>query len=72
MPIGRGAFACKKPPFCFKQLTVKESTVHSPQEEVGSVAWKTMSGLLDGDRPGARTLLAAEPVIRTSTAPPRS
>jgi len=53
-------------------LTPPLTTVHSPQEEVGSVAWKTMSGLLDGDRPGARTLLAAEPVIRTSTAPPRS
>ena len=47
------------------------TTVHSPQEEVGAVAWKTMSGQLDGDRPGPRTLLAAEPVIRTSTAPPR-
>jgi len=30
-----------------------------------------MDGLLQGERPGARTLLAAEPVIRRSTAPPR-
>jgi LacI family transcriptional regulator len=52
-------------------VTPPLTTVRSPQEEVGSVAWKTMSGLLDGDRPGARTLLAAEPVIRQSTAPPR-
>ena len=47
------------------------TTVRSPQEEVGSVAWKAMDGLLQGERPGARTLLAAEPVIRRSTAPPR-
>jgi LacI family transcriptional regulator, galactose operon repressor len=46
------------------------TTVRSPQEEVGAVAWKTMAGLLDGDRPGSRTILAAEPVIRQSTAPP--
>ena len=46
------------------------TTVRSPQEEVGSVAWKTMSGLLGGEHPGVRTLLAAEPVIRASTAAP--
>jgi LacI family transcriptional regulator len=46
------------------------TTVRSPQEEVGSVAWKTMSGLLRGDGPGTRTVLAAEPVIRASTAAP--
>jgi DNA-binding LacI/PurR family transcriptional regulator len=39
------------------------------QEGVGAVAWKTMSGQLDGHRPGSRTRLAAEPVIRRSTAP---
>ena len=44
------------------------TTVHSPQAEVGAVAWKTMSGQLDGQRPGLRTVLAAEPVIRQSTA----
>jgi DNA-binding LacI/PurR family transcriptional regulator len=46
------------------------TTVHSPQEEVGAVGWKTMSGQLDGGRPGLRTILAAEPVIRRSTAAP--
>jgi DNA-binding LacI/PurR family transcriptional regulator len=52
-------------------VTPPLTTVRSPQEEVGSVAWKTMNGLLQGDRPGARTVLAAEPVFRGSTAPPR-
>jgi LacI family transcriptional regulator len=47
------------------------TTVRSPQEEVGSVAWKTMHGLLQGGEPGARTMLAAHPVIRGSVAPPR-
>jgi LacI family transcriptional regulator len=46
------------------------TTVYSPQEEVAAVAWKTMGGLLQGDTPGARTVLAAQPVIRESTAPP--
>jgi DNA-binding LacI/PurR family transcriptional regulator len=54
-----------------RYVTPALTTVRSPQEEVGSLAWKTMSGLLDGDHPGVRTLLAAEPVIRMSTAPPR-
>jgi len=44
--------------------------VHSPLDEVGSVAWKAMAGLLQGDPPGGRTVLAAQPVIRCSTAPP--
>jgi LacI family transcriptional regulator, galactose operon repressor len=51
-------------------VTPPLTTVHSPQEEVGSVAWKTMTGLLHGEHPGTRTVLAAEPVIRGSTAPP--
>jgi LacI family transcriptional regulator len=51
-------------------VTPPLTTVRSPQEEVGSVAWKAMDGLLRGDRPGARTVLAAEPVLRSSTAPP--
>jgi LacI family transcriptional regulator len=46
------------------------TTVHSPQDEVGAVAWKVMDGLLRGDAPGSRTVLAAQPVIRGSTAPP--
>jgi DNA-binding LacI/PurR family transcriptional regulator len=54
-----------------RYVTPPLTTVRSPQEEVGSIAWKTMSGLLRGEHPGVRTLLAAEPVIRTSTAPPR-
>ncbi|OLB77705.1 MAG: hypothetical protein AUI14_15370 [Actinobacteria bacterium 13_2_20CM_2_71_6] len=53
-----------------RYVTPPLTTVRSPQEEVGSVAWKAMSGLLAGDRPGTRTVLAAEPVIRRSTAPP--
>jgi LacI family transcriptional regulator len=53
-------------------VTPPLSTVHSPQEEVGSVAWKTMDGLLRGEHPGTRTVLAAEPVFRTSTAAPSS
>ncbi len=53
-----------------RYVTPPLTTVRSPQEQVGSVAWKAMSGLLHGDRPGARTVLAAEPVIRQSTAPP--
>lgn len=47
------------------------TTVRSPQEEVGSVGWKTMAGLLQGGEAGSRTMLAAYPVIRASTAPPR-
>ncbi len=54
-----------------RYMTPPLTTVRSPQDEVGSVAWKTMYGLLDGDRPGTRTVLAAEPVIRQSTAPPK-
>jgi DNA-binding LacI/PurR family transcriptional regulator len=46
------------------------TTVRSPQEEVGSVGWKTMSGLLEGAEPGSRTMLAAQPVYRASTGPP--
>ena len=53
-----------------RYVTPPLTTVHSPQDEVGSVAWKAMAGLLQGDRPGGRTLLAAQPVIRHSTAPP--
>jgi DNA-binding LacI/PurR family transcriptional regulator len=53
-------------------VTPPLTTVRSPQDEVGSVAWKTMNGLLQGDRPGARTVLAAEPVVRASTARPRA
>ena len=51
-------------------VTPPLTTVRSPQEEVGSVAWKVMSGQLHGDSPGTRTVLAAEPVIRNSTAAP--
>jgi LacI family transcriptional regulator len=47
------------------------TTVRSPQEEVGSAGWKAMSGLLAGGEPGSRTMLAAHPVFRASTAPPR-
>jgi len=54
-----------------RYVTPPLTTVRSPQDEVGSIGWKTMSGLLDGEHPGVRTLLAAEPVIRSSTAPPR-
>jgi LacI family transcriptional regulator len=54
-----------------RYVTPPLTTVRSPQDEVGSVAWKTMSGLFAGDRPGTRTVLAAEPVIRQSTAPPQ-
>jgi DNA-binding LacI/PurR family transcriptional regulator len=54
-----------------RYVTPPLTTVRSPQEELGSVAWKTMSGLLRGEHPGVRTMLAAEPVIRLSTAPPR-
>jgi DNA-binding LacI/PurR family transcriptional regulator len=53
-----------------RYVTPPLTTVRSPQDEVGSVAWKLMDGLLHGDPPGARTVLAAEPVIRRSTAPP--
>ena len=53
-------------------VTPPLSTVRSPQEEVGSVAWKAMDGLLRGEHPGTRTVLAAEPVYRTSTAAPPS
>ncbi|MBO3747804.1 LacI family DNA-binding transcriptional regulator [Streptosporangiaceae bacterium NEAU-GS5] len=45
------------------------TTVHSPQEEIGRAAWRITAGMLHGDRPGARTLLTTEPVIRASTAP---
>jgi LacI family transcriptional regulator len=55
-----------------RYVTPPLTTVRSPQEEVGSVAWKAMDGLLRGDHPGARTVLAAEPVLRRSTAPPGS
>jgi LacI family transcriptional regulator len=48
------------------------TTVRSLQEEVGSVGWKTMSGLLAGGEPGSRTMLAAHPVFRGSTAPPKA
>ena len=51
-------------------VTPPLTTVSSPQEKVGSVAWKVMSGQLHGDSPGTRTVLAAEPVIRNSTAAP--
>ncbi len=54
-----------------RYVTPALTTVRSPQEEVGSVAWKAMEGLLRGDRPGTRTVLAAEPVLRGSTGPPR-
>lgn len=54
-----------------RYVTPPLTTVHSPQDEVGSIAWKTMSGLLGGEPPGGRAVLAAEPVIRASTAPPR-
>ncbi len=53
-----------------RYVTPPLTTVHSPQDEVGAVAWKAMDGLLRGERPGARTVLAADPVIRSSTAPP--
>jgi DNA-binding LacI/PurR family transcriptional regulator len=53
-----------------RYVTPPLTTVHSPQDEVGSVAWKAMDGLLHGDRPGTRTVLAAQPVLRHSTAPP--
>lgn len=46
------------------------TTVRSPQQEVGSVGWKAMAGLLQGAEPGSRTTLAALPVFRASTAPP--
>jgi LacI family transcriptional regulator len=55
-----------------RYVTPQLTTVRSPQDEAGSVAWKAMGGLLDGDRPGSRTVLAAEPVIRASTAEPRN
>ena len=42
------------------------TTVRSPQEEVGSVGWKTLAG----GEPGSRTMLAAHPVFRASTAGP--
>jgi DNA-binding LacI/PurR family transcriptional regulator len=53
-----------------RYFTPSLTTVHSPQDEVGSVAWKLMEGLLHGERPGIRTVLAAEPVLRRSTAAP--
>ena len=55
-----------------RYLTPQLTTVRSPQDEAGSVAWKAMGGLLDGDRPGLRTVLAAVPVIRGTTAEPRN
>ncbi|TDD83048.1 LacI family transcriptional regulator [Actinomadura darangshiensis] len=48
------------------------TTVHTSQEEAASAAWQAMRGLLEGGRPGARTVVASEPVFRRSTAGPRS
>jgi len=53
-----------------RYVTPPLTTVHSPQEEVAAVAWKAMTGLLQGHPQGARTVLAAHPVFRDSTAPP--
>ncbi|MEZ0072458.1 LacI family DNA-binding transcriptional regulator [Planotetraspora sp. GP83] len=47
------------------------TTVHSPQEDIGRATWRMTAGLLHGDRPGARTMLTTQPVIRASTAPPK-
>lgn len=46
------------------------TTVHTPTEDIGRAAWRTMAGLLRGDQPGARVVLSAEPLIRASAAPP--
>ncbi len=40
------------------------------QLEAGSAAWQTLAARLDGGPPGSRTVLRAEPMIRSSTAPP--
>ena len=48
------------------------TTVRSPQEEVGASGWKAMLGLVQGAEPGSRTMLAAHPVFRASTANPVS
>ncbi|GAA2459651.1 hypothetical protein GCM10010191_94930 [Actinomadura vinacea] len=47
------------------------TTVRAPQRDVAAAAWLAMRGLLEGQRPGARTVLSAEPVIRRSTGAPR-
>jgi DNA-binding LacI/PurR family transcriptional regulator len=47
------------------------TTAFTPQEDVGSAAWLAMRGLLDGRRPGSRTVIEAEAVWRASTAAPR-
>jgi LacI family transcriptional regulator len=47
------------------------TTVRVPELEAASTTWQTMRGLLGGHRPGARTVLRSEPVIRRSTGRPR-
>lgn len=53
-------------------MTPPLTTVHTPQEEAASAAWLAMRGLLEGRRPGARTVIVSEPVLRRSTAAPRA
>jgi DNA-binding LacI/PurR family transcriptional regulator len=48
------------------------TTVRGPNEEAGAAAWRAMAALLDGAAPGTRTQLTAAPVIRDSTAPPKT
>ncbi|HEX5495914.1 MAG TPA: LacI family DNA-binding transcriptional regulator [Mycobacteriales bacterium] len=40
------------------------------QSDAGTATWRAMAALLNGERPGNRTVLRAEPVFRDSTAPP--
>lgn len=51
-------------------VTPTLTTARGMMTEAGSAAWQVLSALLEGTQPGDSVVLNAEPVYRSSTAPP--